>query len=409
MNNLEKNIMDDVIKNPNVGRYVTAKKYGISEKLARNILKICKSIINEQEKNIIDPDERLPIYTAKLEKQKQRLMDQQRIERKIRNQIRVENCLSDYTNELINQLQETKFKTPIITHQEIDKNKTGVFCLSDLHLNELIDIPSNKYDFNIASKRLKKYVTESKKYFKSQNINNVLIVCLGDFLNSSRRMDELLNQATNLARATLLTAMLLEQVIIELNEDFNLSICGVTGNESRISDEYGSSEISMTNNHDYTVYEILKIMFKKSDIKFIGNNPVEQIVKINNNNILFLHGNQIGKGNVEKKIMEIKGKYADQDIIINYIVFGHIHSTMISDTYSRSSSLCGGNNYSNSDLQLSSRAAQLLLVISDKDINAIKIDLQYSDNYIGYDIEEKLVSYNVKNINDVKNTKIEIL
>ncbi len=51
------------------------------------------------------------------------------------------------------------------------ENGVGVVVISDTHFNELISTPVNKYDFEIASKRLKKLAEISKKTFEQNNIN----------------------------------------------------------------------------------------------------------------------------------------------------------------------------------------------------------------------------------------------
>ena len=406
ISNIEKSILNDIIQDPNIGRSTIAEKYNIPENTARRVVKECKLIIREKangsEIKLDDVYDDLLEHSAMLEKQRQRLRDQQRIERKIRDKIRVDNALEDYTKELINIIKEKHFSPFIINHENKNTSKTGILCLSDLHLNELIDLSHNKYDFEIASKRLKKYVEESKKLFKSQGITDIVISCLGDLLNSTRRTDEMLNQATSLAKANLLTVYLLEQLILDLNLDFNITILSVSGNESRVDDEYGHTEIMLSNNHDFTINEILKIVFRNTNINFIGKNKAEQVVNINGQNILFMHGNQVGRGDIEKKIMQIKGKYAAEGVIIDYIIFGHIHSSYIADTFARSSSLCGANAYSDTGLQLSSRAAQLILFVSKDCINGIRIDLQEYSDYNGYDIDKSLAEYCPKSILKLK-------
>ena len=76
-------------------------------------------------------------------------------------------------------------------------------------------------------------------YFKSRSITNVLLVQSGDLLNSDRRLDELLSMATNRAKATFLAVAIVQQVILDLNEHFNVSVASVTGNESRVKDNWG--------------------------------------------------------------------------------------------------------------------------------------------------------------------------
>ena len=409
LTNIEKSILNDIIQDPTIGRTTISEKYNIPENTARRLVKECKTAIRENDggEKLDDVYDKLLEHSALLEKQRQRLRDQQRIERKIRDKIRVDNAIEDYTINLIEIIKEKHFEPVIIKHENVKSTKTGVLCLSDLHLNELIDLSHNKYDFTIASKRLKKYVTEAKQLFKSQGITNIVISFLGDLLNSTRRTDEMLNQATSLAKANLLTVYLLEQLILDLNIDFNISIVSVSGNESRVDDEQGHTELMLTNNHDFTINEILKIIFRNTNIKFIGKNKAEQTVSINGQNILFMHGDQVGRGDIEKKIMQIKGKYSAQDVIIDYVVFGHIHSSYIADTFARSSSLCGANAYSDNGLQLSSKASQLILFVSKESINGMRIDLQEYDGYDGYNIDKNLEEYCPKSVLKLKKMNSE--
>ena len=40
--------------------------------------------------------------------------------------------------------------------------------ITDLHGNELVNLPHNKYDFNVMAKRLKLYVSQCIEDFKSK-------------------------------------------------------------------------------------------------------------------------------------------------------------------------------------------------------------------------------------------------
>lgn len=383
-------------EDPNTGRRSIALLLGISEKRVRPILKECKAQLMSPEHLELEREhEDLLDESLRLQKAKQRLQDQQRIERKIRAEYRVDNAIAEYAQEIISILKEKHFK-PVTIQHETTGNKVGVFCISDEHFNELIELPHNTYDFNVAAKRLKKYVIEAKKYFKAQEITDVLVARLGDSVNSTRRMDELLNQAANRAKADFLAAELLEYVILDLNQDFNISVTGVSGNESRVDIEHGRTENMLTNNHDFTIHEILKVMFRESHVKFIDTNFDETVVGVGGKNILFIHGDQIGKGDIERKVQGMKGKYSHHGTLIDYIVFGHIHSAYVADMFARSGSLCGSNAYSEGALQLSSRASQLLLIVNEDGIDGVKIDLQETGDLEGYDIDASLEAYNAK-------------
>ena len=120
------------------------------------------------------------------------------------------------------------------------------------------------------------------------------------------------------------------------------------------------------------------------------------VVEVAGQNLLILHGNGSIKKGLDTSITQIMGRYSARGIKIDYIVFGHIHSARVSDRFSRSSSMCGSNEYSEKGLGLSGRASQNCYIFYENgNRDGIKVDLQnYSDDM--YDIEKSLESYNAK-------------
>ena len=332
---------------------------------------------------------------VKLAKQKQSFQDINRIERKaFREYARIENACSAYNKELVRIFENNRLSKLTKKHKENNK-AVGVIQFSDVHFNELVDLEHNKYDFTIASARCRTFVTKAIRYFKAFNITNVLLVQSGDLLNSDRRLDELLQMATNRAKATFLAVDIFQQVILDLNKHFNVSICSVSGNESRVKKDYGWIDLVATDNYDYTIFQTLKYLFKDSKITFIEGDPMEMVVDVAGQNLLVIHGHGGIKTGIEKAIGQMIGRYRLRGTKIDYVIFGHIHSARIGDIYSRSSSMVGPNDYSEKALNLSGRASQNCYIFyEDGNRDGIKIDLQ---NYgKGYDIDKSLASYNPK-------------
>ena len=339
---------------------------------------------------------------VRLAKQKQSYQDLNRIERKtFREHARVENAVSEYGKELKKIF--SKYDLSKLT-RSYKKNRKAVGCIqfSDIHFNELVEgMPHNKYDFKVASSRCKLFVDHATKYFKAFGVTNILLVQSGDLLNSDRRLDELLQMATNRSQATFLAIDIFQQIILDLNKNFNVSVCMVTGNESRIKKDWGWVDLIATDNYDFTIYESLKYLFKGSKINFIDGDPLEKVVSIAGQNLLILHGNgSVARSGMEKSITQIVGRYQARNISIDYIIFGHVHSARIGDNYSRSSSMVGANAYSEKALNLAGRASQNCYIFYENgNRDGIKIDLQ---NYgKGYNIDERLESYNAKSSSKV--------
>jgi hypothetical protein len=252
-----------------------------------------------------------------------------------------------------------------------------IIQVTDTHFNEFIDMACNKYDFYIASARLRKYADKILKYAADHNITNAVLAFTGDLLNSDRRKEEVVAQITNRASACYVVVDILQQFIQHLSTQLDLRVLTVSGNESRIDFELGFTERMLSNNFDNIVFHQLRRLFEGSSIKFEWGNSFEYYTKVNGHDILFIHGMNV-KDNVESVVQQMMGRFSNTEAVhIRYIILGHKHSSRVGDTYARGSSLCGANPYSKYALNLISRAAQnIFLVYSDGSVDGIKIDLQ---------------------------------
>lgn len=346
-------------------------------------------------------DIRTDMMIGKL-KQLQRKTDETRILRKeSREYSRIENTLIALNEALISQLENQTFKPITYEHPETE-GPVMIVQVTDTHFNELVTLPDNLYNFVVGAKRLQKYAGKVRKFAKIYDVKNIVLTLTGDLLNSDRRLDEMMNMSTNRMKAAIIAVQILYHFIQDINNIANITIVGVSGNESRVKVEHGMSEIVMSDNYDYLIYNMLKLIFKNSKgINFMDGDPVEQVLNINNCNILITHGTNIKEG--QAAMQQIFGKYAAKGILLDYAVFGHIHFTNITDIYSRSGSLVGNNVYSDRYLNLVTKASQVIHIIEkDGSIDTIKIGLQYAEEYQGYNIKDDITAYNPLLANNTK-------
>jgi predicted phosphodiesterase len=298
----------------------------------------------------------------------------------------VENAVAAYTRELCSLLDERGF-TKGIKLAPIPEGGDSVLIvqLSDLHFNEQVNLPSNQYNFTIAAQRLRKLAQRVKQLGQSYGARKVVVACLGDFLNSDRRLDELLSNCTNRSQASLLAADILRAFLLDLREQFEIEVYGITGNESRVNKELGWSDELATDSYDLMIYEILKRGFAGADgIAFKGFRANELLFEVMGRTFLCLHGHQIGS-KVQKSVQEITGKYAPQGITVDYTLFGHLHASEVGDYHARNASLVGSNAYSEAGLNFCSKAAQNVHIVTGTTgtdakgagtIDGVKVDLQ---------------------------------
>ena len=353
-------------------------------------------------------DKEIVEYNVRLAKQKQKAQDLNRISNKsFREHARVENALISYNEELIKLLKRNEFKIKIPKEPKEERGAM-IVQIADTHFNELVSLDHNKYDFTIASKRLQKFAYYIKRYAEFHGVDNILVAITGDLINSDRRLDEKLAMATNRAKATFLGVHLLKQFIVDISSVAEISVGCVTGNVSRVIEELGWVDIVASDNYDFTIFEMLRLLLP--DINFIRGNALELIVEVAGQNVLLIHGHQLGKMD-SNRIAKVVAKYARKGIQIDFMMCGHLHETMITDLFARSSSLVGANAYSENALNLSSRAAQNIYIMLKEGRQDIRIDLQDTKGFKGYDIDKELMAYNTKSAEKSmpKNTIFKII
>lgn len=349
--------------------------------------------------NLYKNDPEIIEESLRTAKNLQRAQDLNRIKNKtFRERARAENAVEEYSQELVNILKS--YRPKAIKKHKSSKNKpVGVIQLSDIHFNEEVELPNNRYNFNMASARIREHVESAKQYFSAFGITDVFVALTGDLINSPRHADELLMNATNSSKASFIGFEVLRNALLDLNRSFNLSVSSISGNESRLDKDIGYADPVASHNFDYTIFNMLVINLESEGIQFNkSDNPSEVVVGINGNNVLLLHGHAgLGGKNLERGWVDARNRYMDNGINLRYILSGHIHQCHISEYGARSGSTVGNNDYSSKALGLSGRASQnLYLFYEDGRIDSIKVDLQEVDEDSGYDITDFLDEYGTK-------------
>lgn len=325
-------------------------------------------------------------------RQNQKTKDKLNVYRKnTRQKNRLINGVEEYSEKLLKVVKSKQLSKLTVKHPTSTSKAAGIIHFSDLHINEQINLSNNVFNIQIASERIQKHVDNARRMFKAYGITDVVIAFTGDLMNSNRRMDELLLNATNRANATFVAVDILQQAILDLNQDFNVTCANVTGNESRIDKDLGWINDLAQDNFDFMIYNMLAYMFKDSDgVKFLRPDDTynEKVVDVMGRKVLLLHGHNGFARDTDSKIAAKMGQYAQKGIIVDYVLMGHIHSAHISDLFARSSGLPGANNYSQNALNLTGKASQNIYIINDDgDIHGMKVDLQNTDKYSGYNIK----------------------
>jgi hypothetical protein len=343
---------------------------------------------------------------VKLAKAKQKYQDTNRIERKaFRSEARIENAVAAFAEQLVIQHKKYAEHLKTINIEPLKKSKgksgIGIIQFSDPHFNEMIDLPHNKYDFDIGSRRAKLHVDKSMRHFEAEGVKEVVLMITGDLLNSDRRLDELLNQCTNRSKAAILVQHILTQMILDIrNRGYKVTVVSVLGNESRVNKEMTFSDMGLSDNYDFTIVASVKNTLEFAEIKGIkwgSIDKVETVVQIDGLNWLVAHDVSRYTSNQHKNQSAV-GRYSQNGIKIDYTIGGHIHYTNVGINFARSSSLAGSNSFNEMALNLSSRAQQMCYIAKEGYVQPTVIDVQNVEDVKGYNIVNELAEYNTKSI-----------
>ena len=350
---------------------------------------------------------------VRLAKLVQKQADNSRIQNKaFREHARIENAVIAYNEAIIAELESIGVALKDCGRRSGPLDDTAaamVIHLPDNHFNELVNLPTNRFDFTVAAKRLQLLAQKAKRFGHAYGVERVVVFFGGDLMNSDRRLDELLAMSTNRAKATLLAVHLYKQFLLDLRSEFFVDCFGVTGNESRAKKDLGWVDVVATDNYDFAIFSMLQVIFETiqdKGMRFHDFNANEVVFKLHGETFLGVHGHQVNATD-QKKCQALIGKYAAKGINVTHILCGHIHSTVVSDYVSRNASLVGSNSYSEEALGYVSKAAQNIHIVTPRGLDGVKCDLQDVTGIDGYDIIGALEAYNARSADKASEAMVE--
>lgn len=340
---------------------------------------------NEENSDRIENEE-LKKELVKANRKIQSLTDKLRINRKFnREQDRKDNIQEDFINDVISILNKKVELTSAVNEEDDRKVSVSIpnsliVQISDIHFGKNVDLPVNKFNFEIAKQRFKKYSESVLYYIKRHNVDKVVIALTGDLINLDSHFDSLLSNETNRAESFVEALDTLVDFINSIKKYVNnVGIVGVTGNESRIrTTEFHSNVDKIANNNfDMLLCKTLKRLFKNTNVYFINEcDSLNYVFKVGKFNIAITHGDKLGKQSKDD-ILRFKTRMIEAtNQPIDYVIFGHIHETLITSNYARSGSLCGMDNYAYNGLNISNGvASQNIYLVEQDSITGIEIKL----------------------------------
>ncbi len=139
----------------------------------------------------------------------------------------------DYLEQVIKETGRRKFN-PNYSYPVSVTNETMVVCLSDLHIGAEYNSMWGKYNSDIAERRLAEYCSEVKSIGKRHNVNNVVVLGIGDLISNSIHKSIQVTNRETVIEQIILASEYISEFIGELCKEFSVRFVNVSGNHSRI-------------------------------------------------------------------------------------------------------------------------------------------------------------------------------
>lgn len=284
-------------------------------------------------------------------------------------------------NAMLNELFEI---IPSFAYQErlpIIGEGQMVVMLSDWHIGATVDnVKGNTFNYEVAQKRVEKYLSRVKKIAHDEGITEINVVCMGDMTEhvSMRKVNQAHEAEFPLAVQIVKAYELIRNFIVGLSEDFNVTYRGIGGNHDRMNGDKndnidGDSTIFVIN---FMIKEFIE-KAKASRISYVEVDHINYSTSfyLNGYNMKFVHGDN-EKGN--KKL----ASHADIDnTSYNVLAMGHLHHFSVKEVGQNKyeayvGSLMGANNYGVKGKFLSNASQGVILVNSLGEIDIKRVELQ---------------------------------
>lgn len=281
-----------------------------------------------------------------------------------------------YIEQIISEMPKIELESR--EYKPVDNDCVLVVQLSDLHIGKMFNHVNNSYNFEISKKRVDKYCDNVLQYGYNNIVSKVIIVNTGDNINLDHRLDQMKESEFVRGEALVKAYELVANFIKRIAEYYPIEYCSVVGNESRFDGKefHTNSEDRIKDNFDYVLHKMIQATL---NLETIGNcDKFYQIINVRGKNIAVFHGDKLEQSKLTQSLLNLKTRiFEEQSILVDYFIFGHIHETLISNNFARSSSLVGSDSYSSTGLNIANNdISQLIHVVTEDEIKTIRVELK---------------------------------
>ena len=202
------------------------------------------------------------------------------------------------------------------------EEKEAVLMLSDLHIGVQINNFYNKYNVEIARKRVRKLVNDTVRYCRGNDVTRLYVLGLGDAVHGLIHTSARLEQQMDVAKQIMVACEVLADALNRLQEAApEVVFCSCTDNHSRMVADL--SESIESENFGKLIVFYLKARLAGSKVEFKEDNLDDEIgmIEFANGKVgVFVHGHHDNICTIFQNMTAYTGR------VVDYAFVGHYHS-----------------------------------------------------------------------------------
>lgn len=269
-----------------------------------------------------DEIEQLNEKILELKKERVKLSDlNSMLNKKIREQSRHENIL-ECARDIAKDFNQNK---PLLSNPPVMKSgdREGLLLLSDFHIGVVCENYWNKYDTDIAKKRLSYLKQRTIDICLKNDVKKLNVCLLGDIISGLIHTNLRLENRENVVEQSILVVEMISEMLASLCTLFEVDLYYVVGNHERIS--ANKSESLDKENFGYFILEMIKYRCANLNGLTIHSNKFDDEIitfDIFDKKIVATHGNNFGRLNTYVNKLSSMIRY-----IPDYVCVGHLHQS----------------------------------------------------------------------------------
>ena len=278
---------------------------------------------------------------------------------------------ADMLLEAVKKAEPLECDRTAIATDKFPTDRTMIAMLSDIHYGLTFEGRFNKYDSQIAARRVMDYADELIRIASSQDIHNIYVVLMGDMISGAIHKTIRLENREDIVDQLIGVSELVAAFLIQLSRYFSgVTVYSVPGNHSRIDPD--TSAILRTERLDNIVTWYCKGRLSLFDNVVFQSCMIDQTIAdftLYGKHYVCVHGDL--DPDLHTSVNRIGQAFG---IDIDYILAGHLHvpECRIEDKgFIRNGSVCGSGDDYTVKKRLFSPASQVALVVSDRGVESI--------------------------------------